>query len=196
MKVLGFQILKKGFVVALLVAHAGNLVAQNGAAPATPRPVVLPDRFQRLGVAEFEKLRARPDAVVVDVRTAAEFAEGHLPKAGFVDVKTEGFLGTIAGLDRSKLYLVNCAAGGRSARACLNFAALGFTNVVNLEGGFNAWKKEHPDLVSREGAVELPKSPTPNMRQSGTASVPPPPRQAPTSLPALESPVIINRTTK
>lgn len=155
------------------------------------KPVVLPDRFQRASVQEFDKLRTRPEAVVVDVRTQEEFADGHLPKAGLIDIKSKDFLATIAALDRSKLYLVNCAAGVRSVKACQSFAALGFTNVVNLDGGFTAWKKANPDAISHDPAIALPKSSSPNMQKSGTATTPPAAQAAPTNKnPVLKAPLI------
>ncbi len=181
---------------------AANFVATNSSVAVvrtntgSGRAAVVPDRFQRANVEEFDQLRARPDAVVVDVRTAEEFAQGHLPKAGLVDIKSVDFMATIAGLDRSKLYLVNCAAGARSVRACQNFAALGFTNVVNLDGGFNAWLKAKPNVVSVEPAVALPQSPQPNMEKSGTAKTPPPAQPASTNKhPVFNAPLIIKKPT-
>lgn len=163
-------------------------------APVTPKALPPGDRFRRANVDEFDQLRADPNAVVVDVRTADEFATGHLPKAGLLDVKSADFMATVAGLDRSKMYLVNCAAGVRSVRACQNFAALGFTNVVNLDGGFTAWLKAKPNVVSVEPAVALPKALTPNMEQSGTAATPPPAKPGSTNKnPVFNAPYIIKK---
>jgi rhodanese-related sulfurtransferase len=80
------------------------------------------------------------NVVILDVRTPAEFAEGHLPGAVLIDFRAPDFVERVAKLDKSKQYLVHCAAGGRSARACAKLETLGFTNLVNLEGGLNAWK--------------------------------------------------------
>jgi len=161
----------------------------------TGKPAAQSERFQRANVSEFDQLRTRPDAVVVDVRTSEEFQAGHIPKAGLVDIKTKEFLGTIAGLDRSKLYLINCAAGVRSVRACQAFAALGFTNLVNLDGGYQEWQKSHASDISKAPPVELPKSPTPIVQRRGTASTAPAAQPAPTNLsPKFKSPVIIKQT--
>ncbi len=174
--------------------------ATNGAAvahanPAPTRAVPAGARFKHATVAEFEQLRTRPDAVVVDVRTAEEFSEGHIPQAALADIGQREFLAAIAGLDRSRLYLVNCAAGTRSARACQNFTALGFTNVVNLDGGFNEWKRANPTLISKEPAAPLPKSKTPNMTRSGTGTTPPPARPASTNPnPVFKGPILIKQT--
>jgi rhodanese-related sulfurtransferase len=57
-----------------------------------------------------------------------------------LDFRAPDFAEKVAKLDKSKTYLVHCAAGGRSARACTKMEGLGFKNVVNLEGGLGAWK--------------------------------------------------------
>ena len=51
------------------------------------------------------------------------------------------FAQKIANLDKTKVYLVHCAAGGRSAKACDKMGQLNFKNLYNLEGGFKAWEK-------------------------------------------------------
>ena len=90
-------------------------------------------------LADFEQARAQ-GATVVDVCTASEFAVGHVPGAMNLDVNGADFLTLAAKLDKSKPVLVNCHAGIRGARAAALFKELGFTNVMNLEGGLNAWE--------------------------------------------------------
>jgi len=141
--------------------------------------------FKRANVAEFDELRARPNAVVLDVRTPEEFNAGHIPKAGLLDIKSPDFLQSLGSLDRSKLYLVNCAVGGRSSRACQNLTALGFTNVVNLEGGFKAWEKVNASTISKDPPAELPKAKPPTPPESGTT---------PKQRPAFKSPATVRQT--
>ncbi len=90
-------------------------------------------------VQDYEAARAK-GATVVDVCTATEFAVGHVPGALNLDVNGADFLKRAAKLDKSKPVLVNCHAGIRGARAAALFTELGFTNVLNLEGGLNAWE--------------------------------------------------------
>lgn len=141
--------------------------------------------FKRATVAEFDELRARPDAVVLDVRTHEEFNAGHIPKAGLLDIKSPDFMQSLGSLDRSKLYLVNCAVGGRSSRACQNLAALGFTNVVNLEGGFKAWEKVNASTISKDPPTELPKAKVPSPRENSAT---------PKQRPAFKSPATVRQT--
>lgn len=88
---------------------------------------------------DYEQARAQ-GATVVDVCTASEFAGGHVPGALNLDVNGTDFLALAAKLDKSKPVLVNCHAGIRGARAAALFTELGFTNVMNLDGGLNAWE--------------------------------------------------------
>lgn len=81
-----------------------------------------------------------PGIVVIDVRTPAEFATGHIAGATNIDFNAPGFRDALSGLDRNKRYLVHCAAGGRSTRCLPDFAALGFKSIVHLKTGFNDWR--------------------------------------------------------
>jgi rhodanese-related sulfurtransferase len=97
-------------------------------------------RFRNVDVKEWEDLRKDPKVVVLDVRTAEEFADGHMPGAINLDIRGGKFAETLAGLDKSKTYLVHCAVGGRSAKACGQMDGLKFEKVLNLSGGITAWE--------------------------------------------------------
>lgn len=97
---------------------------------------------KNVGVEEFDKLRADKKNVVLDVRTAKEFASGHITGAVNIDWNGPDFEKQVAALEKSKTYLVHCAAGGRSAKACaLMNDKLKFQHCYNLEGGMKAWEK-------------------------------------------------------
>ena len=96
--------------------------------------------IKNIGVEEFERLRASK-TVTLDVRTAEEYSKGHIPGAVNIDWNSRDFAEKVAALDKSQTYLVHCAAGGRSAKACARMTRLNFTNLYNLEGGFKAWEK-------------------------------------------------------
>ena len=97
--------------------------------------------YKNVNVEQFEKLRADKSNTVLDVRTKKEFDAGHIPGAINIDVNAPDFQEKTAKLDKSKTYLVHCAAGGRSVTACKKLAPAGFENLVNLEGGYRAWEK-------------------------------------------------------
>lgn len=96
---------------------------------------------KNVDVAQFEKLRKEPNAVVLDVRTKKEFEAGHIPGATNLDVNAPDFEQQVSKLDKNKTYLVHCAAGRRSLKAANKMAELKFRNLVNLEGGYTAWEK-------------------------------------------------------
>jgi metal-sulfur cluster biosynthetic enzyme/rhodanese-related sulfurtransferase len=79
-----------------------------------------------------------PDLVVLDVRTEAEFAHGHIPRAKLIPVdELEDRLRELP--DKDAPMLVTCAAGGRSLAACQTLAQHGYTRLYNLVGGMHAW---------------------------------------------------------
>lgn len=97
--------------------------------------------IKNVGVDEFAKLVEAKTNVVLDVRTAREHAAGHIAGAINIDVNGPDFEKKVAELDKGKTYLVHCAGGVRSAKACSNMEKLDFTNLVNLQPGFKAWEK-------------------------------------------------------
>ena len=121
--------------LALLVL--GLFATQLSAADKPP----VPKAVKNVGVEEFDKLRADKKNVVLDVRTPEEFAKGHIPGAVNLNVNAPDFQKKLAELDKSKTYLVHCAHGARSAKACALMDKVAFTNVVNLEPGMSAWEK-------------------------------------------------------
>lgn len=71
------------------------------------------------------------DTAVIDVRTPAEYAEGHLDGAVNMDVSDPGFDAQAATLDPDAAYIVYCRSGNRSAQAVARLTALGFTDVTD-----------------------------------------------------------------
>jgi rhodanese-related sulfurtransferase len=97
--------------------------------------------IRNVSVEEFAKLAGNKTNLVLDVRTPKEYSAGHIPGAKLIDFNAPDFEEKIAGLDKSKTYLIHCAAGGRSAKACKQMEGLGFTNLINLAPGFRGWEK-------------------------------------------------------
>ena len=91
-----------------------------------------------VGVEEFATIMAQKDVRLVDVRTPGEYAEGHLPGAENIDVKSADFAARIKGLKGT--VAVYCRSGKRSLMAAEQLTAQGCT-VYNLEGGIMAWQK-------------------------------------------------------
>ena len=126
-------------LVALALTLATLSLSAADAPPGDKPP--LPKTVKNVGPEEFDKLRAQTNTVVLDVRTEKEFKAGHIPGAVNLDFNAPDFAKQAAALDKSKTYLVHCAGGVRSAKACNVMDKIAFTNVVNLEPGFKAWEK-------------------------------------------------------
>ena len=79
--------------------------------------------------------------IILDVRTAQEYSEKHIP--GAINIANES-IGTedIPELpDKDQLILVYCRSGNRSKQASEKLVKLGYTNIVEF-GGINDWTGE------------------------------------------------------
>jgi rhodanese-related sulfurtransferase len=125
----------------LLVGTPLAAEVQRSEFPATTGIAAASAAFKNLSVDEFARMAADKQNVILDVRTAAEFSAGHIPGAMNLDVTAADFEEKAAALDKSKTYLVYCATGARSVRACEKLSHLDFPKLYNLPGGFKAWVK-------------------------------------------------------
>ncbi|MEP6260846.1 MAG: rhodanese-like domain-containing protein [Gillisia sp.] len=90
-----------------------------------------------------EALENDENAVILDVRTEAEFIEGFIPEAKNLDIyKGQGFLNEVGKLDKDKSYYVYCRSGARSSQACALMNQQGIENTYNLMGGIAEWEGE------------------------------------------------------
>ncbi|SEW30958.1 rhodanese-like domain-containing protein [Chitinophaga arvensicola] len=97
---------------------------------------------QKVDAGEFDKDIKQKDAQVFDVRTTGEFNTGHLPNALQADyTKKEEFKDRVQYLDKHRTVYIYCLSGGRSTAAAKWMRENGFNDVVELEGGINAWKQ-------------------------------------------------------
>jgi rhodanese-related sulfurtransferase len=87
-------------------------------------------------------LKDNPNAVVLDIRTPAEFNEGHIPNAVNIDYKADSFESELGKLDRDTTYVMHCRSGRRSANSFETFKKLGFKNVVHMDDGILGWEEE------------------------------------------------------
>ncbi len=72
------------------------------------------------------------DAIVIDVRTPAEYAGGHLEGAELLDLNGGQLAAAIPSLDPDAEYFVYCRSGNRSAQAMALMQQAGITNITNL----------------------------------------------------------------
>ena len=82
------------------------------------------------------------NAILLDVRSADEFENGHIQSA--VNINVDDLRANINKLDQSKTYVVYCQVGLRGYLAHRILKNNGF-NVFNLNGGYNLWSKIYPE---------------------------------------------------
>lgn len=95
---------------------------------------------ESLKATDFKSAIEKDGAQILDVRTADEYKSGHIKyslQANWMN-KVE-FNDRTSSLDKSKTVYIYCLSGGRSNSAAAELRMKGY-QVVNLEGGMNAWK--------------------------------------------------------
>lgn len=92
-------------------------------------------------VTTFKKKITNKNIQLIDVRTPEEYSEGHIQGAILIDFFSEDFKKTLNKLNKKRPVYVYCKSGGRSGKTSEMLADMGFTEIVDLEGGFLAWKK-------------------------------------------------------
>ena len=97
--------------------------------------------FVSVDADEFVREIAKSGVQLVDVRTAEEYANGHIPNAVNVDVYQPDFAKQIAKLDKRQTVALYCRSGRRSKSAAEQAVKLGF-KVVELDGGILSWQGE------------------------------------------------------
>ena len=79
-------------------------------------------------------------AVIIDVRTPAEFNDGRIPESILIDIYNPTFQNKILELDKSKNYYIYCRSGNRSYHAGVFMLSEGFSSVHHLKDGIISWK--------------------------------------------------------
>jgi len=107
-------------------SSSADAAPENTSAAATDASVIEP--------AEALEQIAVTGTTVIDVRTPAEYADGHLTGARNIDLSADTFIDPISELDRDGTYVVYCRTGARSAEAAAWMNDLGFTDVLDAGG--------------------------------------------------------------
>ena len=111
--------------------------------------------YEDTEVLGFAELIASPDVCLLDVRTAEEFAEGHIEGALNIDQAQSDFVEKArAALPNDKTIAVYCRSGRRSANAAGRLAAEGY-KCVNLKGGILAWKEAGNPVTTDSYEVDV-----------------------------------------
>ena len=123
--------MKKLLILALSLFLAGCMVTKTSETSGSYKTISSKEAQQMI--------EEHKDALILDVRTAAEYESGHIPNA--VNLSNEDIqAGKVDSLkDKSQLIMVYCRSGNRSRQAAQKLAELGYTNVVDF-GGLQSWQ--------------------------------------------------------
>ena len=123
--------MKKLLILALSLFLAGCMVTKTSETSGSYKTISSKEAQQMI--------EEHKDALILDVRTAAEYESGHIPNA--VNLSNEDIqAGKVDSLkDKSQLIMVYCRSGNRSRQASQKLAELGYTNVVDF-GGIQSWQ--------------------------------------------------------
>lgn len=103
--------------------------------------------FTSLSVEDYAKAIEDTAVVRLDVRTAEEFAEGHIANTLNIDVLKEDFESkAVAVLPKNKTIAVNCRSGRRSKNTAKILVKNGYT-VIELDAGYNDWVAKGMQIV-------------------------------------------------
>jgi rhodanese-related sulfurtransferase len=135
--------MKKLLLVSLVIVVILTVGCAKTKTPEQEKPSqIIEDITPQEAFTLIQNNKNNPDFVIIDVRTAEEFAEGHIENAINIDYHSETFREELNKLDKNKTYLVYCASGGRSAAALDIMQELGFREAYNMLGGINQWTAE------------------------------------------------------
>jgi len=98
-------------------------------------------------VSDMEEALIADDIQLIDVRTKAEFASGHIDDAKNIVYQGSDWDKQVASLDKDKPVYVYCAKGGRSAKCASKLEEAGFTKIFDLDGGVTKWINEGKEVV-------------------------------------------------
>lgn len=79
-------------------------------------------------------------ALLIDVRTPAEYYQGYIPGANLIPLNQLPYV--VNQLPRDKTLLLYCRSGHRSGNACEYLSRLGFRNVAHIHGGIISWIRQ------------------------------------------------------
>jgi rhodanese-related sulfurtransferase len=93
------------------------------------------------------RLETKPGAILMDLRTPPEIAQGKIEGAIDLDFKTADFQDGLANMDKNTPVFIYCRSGGRSGKALKMMKNAGFKEVYDLKGGILAWQRDGGEVV-------------------------------------------------
>lgn len=102
--------------------------------------------YKSMNVDEFDSLIQNQDIQRLDVRTLAEYSEGHITKSVNINVMDDSFASMADSLlQKDKPVALYCRSGKRSKKAADILSSKGY-KVFELNKGFNAWQEAGKEI--------------------------------------------------
>jgi thioredoxin 1 len=140
----------KKTLLLLFTSFSILLNACSNASPESDGDKLSPKEFQK-------KINETTNAIIVDVRTPEEFADGHIQNAINVNWRGDSFEADIDKLNKTNPVFVYCLSGGRSSAASESMRNKGFTKVYELKGGILKWNGASLPLTKNGSSVVVNK---------------------------------------
>lgn len=97
--------------------------------------------FKSVKANEFNLLMQSGDYVILDIRTAKEFDEGHIENAVNLDFYSKNFDQLVLNYKKNSI-MIYSRSSGQSQQAITRLISLGFKNIIELENGLVGWKRD------------------------------------------------------
>lgn len=141
------------WIVAAVIVVGIFALLMRPAASTTPGGASSTGKVVVVDTAKVQQL-ASQGIPIVDVRTPAEFAGGHIP--GAQNIPIDVFPNLIQNWDKSKSLIVYCQSGSRSAQAVADLQQIGWQGTIyHLASGFSSWTGQVEQGASA-GAAQAP----------------------------------------
>jgi rhodanese-related sulfurtransferase len=136
------KIVALALVVLVVVISCTGRPAKAISEEATQIKSVITAQYRKISpVLAKEMIDSGEELIIVDVRTASEFSQGHIPDAILIPNETIGSTPPTELPDKEALILVYCRSGNRSAQAARKLVSMGYLNVYDF-GGILDWPYE------------------------------------------------------
>lgn len=108
--------------------------------------------IKQVDALEFNRLVKQNNGVLLDVRTASEFNNGHIANSGNINFYSLSFRKKLSLLPRGQSIYLYCNTGYRSEKAAEILLKNGYSNVYNLEHGIMEWDLAELPVIVEPGA--------------------------------------------
>lgn len=97
------------------------------------------EHYQLLDAKRYAMAIQQQDIILIDVRTAQEYNQGKIGNAVNINYMDKNFLESMQQYDKHQPIYIYCQSGNRSGKAARLLIENGFTNIVDLAGGYGNW---------------------------------------------------------